>query len=198
MIEFNNQSKQTPYLVFKDLYDKSLKLNQKNVEAICIASYSEDKQEVNARFVNLKFVNNKEFIFFSNYQSPKSKDFNSHNQITGLIYWNSINTQIRMKANIKQTSKDFNNIYFSKRDHKKNALAISSNQSQVIDSYEAVKKKYNDSLKKNNLRNCPDHWGGYSFTPYYFEFWVGHKSRLNKREVYQFENGEWIRSFLQP
>tara|TARA_B100000989_G_scaffold295271_2_gene275968 strand:- start:404 stop:1000 length:597 start_codon:yes stop_codon:yes gene_type:complete len=198
MIEFNNQSKQTPYLVFKDLYDECLKLNQKNVEAICIASYSEDKKEVNARFVNLKFVNNKEFIFFSNYQSPKSKDFNSHNQITGLIYWNSINTQIRMKANIKKTSMDFNNIYFSKRDHKKNALAISSNQSQVIDSYEAVKKKYHDSLKNNNLRKCPDYWGGYSFTPYYFEFWVGHQSRLNKREVYQFENGEWIRTFLQP
>ena len=58
-------------------------------------------KEVNARFVNLKFVNDKNFIFFSNYNSPKSHDFREHNQITALIYWNNTNTQIKMKATIE-------------------------------------------------------------------------------------------------
>ena len=113
MIQFDNLSQEIPYLVFKDKYDQSLNAKQKNIEAICISSYSPNNKEVNARFVNLKFVNDKEFIFFSNYNSPKSEEFNSHNQITALIYWNSVNVQIRMKGLIKKTSNEFNQNYFA-------------------------------------------------------------------------------------
>jgi len=198
MIKFNNPSQETPYLLFKSIYTESLKANQKNIEAICISSYSLKNKEVNARFVNLKFVNNKEFIFFSNYNSPKSEDFNIHEQITGLLYWNSINTQIRMKAYIKKTSIALNQEYFAQRSKEKNALAISSSQSDIITSYSSVKEKYEKSLKEDNLIKCPDYWGGFSFTPYYFEFWKGHESRLNQRQVYSLEKNAWVKSYLQP
>jgi len=198
MIEFNNLSQEIPYLVFKEKYNDSLNANQSNIEAVCIASYSSKKEEVNARFVNLKFVNNKEFIFFSNYKSPKSQDFITHTQITALIYWNSINLQIRMKARIKKTPREFNQEYFKQRDKKKNALAISSAQSDQIASYDDVYKNYNKSLENDNLIECPDYWGGYSFIPYYFEFWEGHESRLNKREVYEIKNNDWMHFILQP
>ena len=197
MIKFNNISQEIPYLIFKEKYDESLKAGQKNIEAICIASYLPKNNEVNARYVNLKFINDKQFIFFSNYNSPKSREFNEHDQITASIYWSRTNVQIRMKAYIKKTSKDFNQNYFAKRDEKKNALAISSYQSSPIDSYEALQKNYEICLRKNNLTECPDYWGGYSFIPYYFEFWEGHNSRLNKREAYKLQNDEWIHSFLQ-
>jgi len=197
MIQFNNISQETPYLVFKDKYEDSLKAKQKNIEAISISSYSSSRNEVNARFVNLKFVNNKDFIFFSNYKSPKSQEFNQHNQIIGLLYWSNTNTQIRMKAIIKQTSLEFNKNYFAQRDRKKNALAIASDQSSPITSYEALQKNYELSLKNSNLTECPEYWGGYSFTPYYFEFWEGHESRINKREAYELQNGNWIHSILQ-
>ena len=198
MIKFNNLSQEIPYLLFKEKYNDSINANQSDIEAICIASYSSKRKEVNARFVNLKFVNDKEFIFFSNYKSSKSQDFISHNQITALIYWNSINVQIRMKALIKQTNSEFNQEYFKQRDKQKNALAISSDQSTPITSYEDVYKKYDKSLENDNLTECPDYWGGYSFVPHYFEFWEGHKSRLNKREVYEIKNNDWIHSILQP
>lgn len=198
MIQFNNLSKETPYALFEEKYMSSLKSNQQNIEAICISSYSHAKEEVNSRFVNLKFVNDKEFIFFSNYNSPKANDFFSHSQITALIYWSSIDVQIRMKANVKKTSREFNLDYFSKREKKKNALAISSKQSNEISSYEEVLKNYENTLKRDNLGECPEYWGGYSFIPYYFEFWEGHKSRINKREVYEIKDNKWINYFLQP
>ena len=198
MIKFDNLSDETPYRMFKEKYEDSLKANQKIIEAICISSFSSIDNEVNARFVNLKFVKDKEFIFFSNYESPKSQDFISHNQITALIYWNSTNVQIRMKAKIKQTSKKFNMEYFAKRDRRKNALALSSSQSNKIASYEDVSKNYEKSLREGNLEQCPEYWGGYSFIPYYFEFWEGHESRLNKREVYEIKNNEWDYFILQP
>ncbi len=198
MIQFNNLSQETPYAIFEEKYMSSLKSNQQNIEAICISSYSHAKEEVNSRFVNLKFVNDKEFIFFSNYNSPKASDFSSHSQITALIHWSSIDVQIRIKANVKKTSREFNLDYFSKREKKKNALAISSKQSNEISSYEEVLKNYENTLKRDNLGECPEYWGGYSFIPYYFEFWEGHKSRINKREVYEIKDNKWINYFLQP
>ena len=198
MIKFVNISKEEPYKIFKEKYEDALKADQKTIEAIAISSYCKSNDEVDSRFVNLKFINDKEFIFFSNYRSPKSKDFISHNQITALIYWSSINVQIRMKAKIKTTSREFNQAYFSQRDINKNALAISSDQSAQISSYDDVNKNYEKSQKKDDLKKCPEYWGGYSFVPYYFEFWEGHESRLNKREVYEIKNNDWTHGYIQP
>ena len=198
MIQFNNLSQETPYKIFKERYYKAFDNDQKNIEAISISSFNTKLNEVDSRYVNLKFITNDEFIFFSNYDSPKAASFNSHNQITALVYWPSINVQIRMKAQIKKTSKELNQKYFFDRSKEKNALAISSNQSKLIDSYSQVKENYNRSLESDDLKKCPEHWGGYSFIPYYFEFWEGHKSRLNKREVFDKIDGIWKHSFLQP
>jgi pyridoxamine 5'-phosphate oxidase len=198
MIKFNNHNKEIPYLIFKDKYTEALEAGQRNIEAISISSYNKDSNQVDSRFVNLKFIDNKKFIFFSNYNSPKSIAFNSHNQIAALVYWPSINVQIRMMAKIKTTSNEYNQNYFFDRSEEKNALAISSNQSKLIDSYNQVKENYNKSLKNDDLKKCPDFWGGFSFTPYYFEFWEGHESRLNKREAYEKSDDSWKHLILQP
>tara|TARA_B100000927_G_scaffold285653_1_gene276033 strand:- start:482 stop:1015 length:534 start_codon:yes stop_codon:yes gene_type:complete len=172
--------------------------NQKVIEAIAITSYDKNLELADSRYVNLKFVDNKDFIFFSNYNSPKASSFNSHNQIAALLYWCSINVQIRMRAKIKRTTYEFNQNYFFDRSEEKNALAISSDQSKPIKSYNQVKENYNKSLKNDDLKKCPEFWGGYSFAPYYFEFWKGHESRINKREVFEKIDGVWEQSFLQP
>ena len=198
MIKFNNLNQEIPYLLIKEKHDEAVDAAQKSVEALSISSYNKDINEVDSRYVNLKFISNDEFIFFSNYNSPKASSFNSHSQIAALLYWPSINVQIRMKAEIKKTSDKFNQKYFSDRSEEKNALAISSNQSNPIDSYNQVKENYNKSLKNDDLKKCPEFWGGYSFTPYYFEFWEGHESRLNKREVYEKNDDSWEHLILQP
>lgn len=198
MVKFIDLSQEKPYTEFKSRYHKALEMNQKNIEAISIASYSKELNEVNSRFVNLKFVNNKDFIFFSNYSSPKAREFDEHHQISVLIYWNSIDTQIRLKGFIKKTSIEFNKKYFMERSIKKNAIAISSKQSELIDSYNSVEENYNKSLESDNLKDCPKYWGGYSITPYYFEFWEGHESRINKRLAFYNDDEEWTQSILQP
>jgi len=198
MIQFNNLNQEIPYQLLKAKYDEAVDEGQKGIEAISISSFNKEISEVDSRYVNLKFISNDEFIFFSNYDSPKASSFNSHNQIAALLYWPSINFQIRMRAKIKRTTDEFNQKYFFDRSEEKNALAISSNQSKPIDSYSQVKENYNKSLKNDNLKKCPEFWGGYSFTPYYFEFWEGHESRLNKREAYEKSDDSWKHLILQP
>ena len=198
MIQFNNLNQEIPYQIFKGKYDEAVYAGQKFVEVISISSFNKRINQVESRYVNLKFIINNEFIFFSNYKSPKANSFETHSQVAALIYWSSINVQIRMKAKIRKTSNDYNQRYFENRSKKKNALAISSNQSKPIDSYKQVIENYNKSLNKDDLKKCPEYWGGYSFTPYYFEFWEGHESRLNKREIFEKIDGCWRHSFVQP
>lgn len=198
MISFVNLNPEAPYLKFKQEYKRAVNSKQNTVEAMSVASYSKSKKEVNSRFVNLKYVKDKEFIFFSNYQSPKSKDFLNHDQVSALFYWDTINVQIRIKGIINKTSKEFNSNYFKNRDIKKNALAISSKQSSKIISYQAVENNYLECLQSKNLDVCPDFWGGFSITPYYFEFWEGHTSRINKRVSYELIDYNWQMFYLQP
>ena len=198
MIQFNNLNQEKPYLLFKAKYDEALNAGQKNIEAIAISSFNKKIDQVDSRFVNLKFVLNDEFIFFSNYNSPKALSFRSHNQIAAMVYWPIINVQIRMKAKIKKTTDSFNQKYFFNRSKEKNALAISSNQSKPISTYNQVKENYNKSLKNDNLKKCPSFWGGYIFKPFEIEFWEGNEFRLNNRNLYKKENATWNHLILEP
>ena len=198
MIDIQNIEISKPYDLFKSFYFKALSQNQPNIDALAISSFNQTKKEVNSRFVNLKYIKKNNWTFFSNYSSNKSLDFNSHQQISALFFWNKINLQIRMNATIKEINKVESDNYFLKRDEQKNALAISSMQSQKISSYKKVKDKFNIVKNNSDLTKRPKYWGGYSFTPYYFEFWEGQDSRVNKRKVYELKNKKWESYYLEP
>lgn len=198
MIEFKNLCNETPYITFKEKYDEAMNLGQKNTEAIVVTSYNPEKGEVDARFVNLKFIDFKKFVFFTNYNSPKSLAFYSNNQISAVLYWPTTKTQIRMKARIFRTSNSLNQEYFKKRSSDKNALAISSDQSKIVNSYNEILKKYKEAKDGMDLKICPKHWGGFYFIPYYFEFWKGHDSRINNRVAFTNIDNDWSEHILQP
>ncbi len=199
MITFNKLNKSEPYKRFVDLYNQALSMNQESIEVAAISSFCNTSNEVESRYVNLKYIEDDEWIFFSNYNSKKANNFESHDQISVLFYWATANIQIRIKAKIKKTSSGFSDKHFLERSDEKNALAISSNQSDTINSYDEVINNYQSILNdKSKLLQRPGYWGGYSFTPYYFEFWTGHQSRLNKREVFHKSNESWTFSIIQP
>jgi pyridoxamine 5'-phosphate oxidase len=188
-----------PIEVFIKFYNEALNSKQKNIEAICISSYDVKSSQVESRFVNLKYIKGNQWLFFSGYNGPKSIQFDSHPQISGLFYWPSINVQIRIKATIKKAESAFSDNHFKIRDRNKNALAISSKQSQPIESYKKILENFNNINNSDlNLKKRPKYWGGYSFEPYYFEFWEGDSSRINKRSVYENNNDRWEYSIIQP
>ncbi len=198
MINLKNINKSSPYKKFLEFYNHTLKEDQKNIEAICISSYNKKLNEVDSRFVNLKYIIDDEWIFFSNYDSPKSNHFELHNQISCLFYWNKTDMQIRIKAKISKTKSDFSDQHYASRIKEKNILAHLSKQSQPIESYKSFLKNYESKLDNTNYNERPKYWGGFSFVPYYFEFWKGHKNRVNKRETYKLEGLDWKKRYIQP
>ena len=199
MIKFMHLSEERPYKKFKESYKEAIDKKQSAIEAASISSYNNDLNEVESRFVNLKYIVKDEWIFFSNYNSAKSKSFKLHPQISAVFYWKKINTQIRIKAQIYKTSEEFSDKHFASRSAEKNALAISSNQSRPAESFDKIREKYLATLNnKNLLQTRPTYWGGYSFKPYSFEFWTGNDFRLNKRSLYQKNKENWDYYILEP
>ena len=198
MIVFKDLPEVEPYQQFQEDYLDAEIANQPLIHAIAISSFNRTLNEVESRFVNLKYIEGEEWIFFSNYNSPKAKSFQSHDQISAMFYWSTTNVQIRMKAKIKETNKERSDEHFKSRQKEKNALAIASNQSQPISSFETVKSKFTETLENADLSKRPDYWGGFSFTPYYFEFWRGSDFRLNHRNAFSKVEDGWESSILEP
>tara|TARA_B100000963_G_scaffold337865_1_gene334213 strand:- start:780 stop:1385 length:606 start_codon:yes stop_codon:yes gene_type:complete len=201
MIEFKVTKSLTssPIEKLEKLYKKAVENNQILPQAVCISSIDIENDFVDSRFVNLKYVNNRDFIFFSNYLSKKGIQFDKspNTQVTMVIYWNTLDIQVRIRGIIRKISSNESDKHFNKRTKQKNALSISSNQSSVIDSYESVKTKYHEALNKANLQR-PQYWGGYKLKASYIEFWKGSENRLNKREVFEFLDNKIKKYYLEP
>ena len=157
MIEIIKKNNSLLYKDFLEYYYDAIHAGQKNIEAVCISSFNHITEEVQSRYVNLKYINNNEWIFFSNYESPKSIDFESHPQISALFYWQNIDVQIRMKASISKTDSNFSDLHFKNRDRKK-AFAISRfKKNWVIEThsetllFRLLKEIRNGNLNKNDL-----------------------------------------------
>lgn len=198
MIDFKSDKYNRPLNKFKDIYIESKNAGQKNIEALCLSTCGRD-QRPSSRLINIKYITENSLIFFSNYDSKKAKDIQHNNNISGIFFWNNINIQIRLEGIINKIDSTESDEHFSQRSLEKNILAISSAQSNIIKSYDEVLKKYNNIKdNKHALTQRPSYWGGYEIKPNYFEFWYGHKNRLNKRVSYIYEDDEWNKFYLEP
>ena len=160
MINISNISNKSPYIKFKCLYKEALAAEQSNIEAICISSFDHENKESNSRFVNLKYIIDDEWIFFSNYSGPKAKEFDCCPNISAVFFWHKTNTQIRMKAKIFKSSSEFSDTHFEQRDKGKNILAITSKQSSKVDSYNNFLDLYEQASKKIlDTQKRPNYWG---------------------------------------
>ena len=198
MLEFSNLPDSRPYQLFHQYYQEAEAANQVLTYAFAVSSYNPNTKIVDSRFVNLKYIDGNDWIFFTNYKGPKAQAFEGHNQISALFNWTATRMQIRIKATIKKIDLIKSDEHFKGRIKEKNAVAIASNQSQKIESYEAIEEKYKKVLENEDLSKRPDYWGGFAFSPFYIEFWNGKDTRLNHRQVFELIDEDWQDSILQP
>ena len=197
MIEINITDSESPFHEFIKLYKNAELSNQKNIEAACLATVS-DQMKPRTRYVNIKYINDNEIIFFSNYTSAKAIEINSNKNIALTFFWSSANIQIRIEGKINKLSGTRSDQHWKIRSKYKNALAISSDQSSLSGSYQEVIDNYNNSLNLDDLSVRPNYWGGYVIQPSYFEFWQGHESRINQRTIFKRNKTLWNKYYLQP
>lgn len=151
------------------------------------------------RVVYVREVHSDGLVFFTNYLSKKGVEIKQNPNGSLCFFWAEIERQIRLEGTIDFAEKNISDNYFNARPRNSKIGSWASEQSKLIESRSVLDDRMNEYESKfPNEVPRPDHWGGYKFTPTYFEFWQGRPSRLHDRICYQIENGVWKKFRIAP
>ena len=153
-----------------------------------------------ARVVLLKAINEKGFVFYTNYQSEKGLSIAHHAKIGLSFFWPALERQVIIKGTAEQLKPEVSNAYFNSRPKGSQLGALVSEQSKVITDrsileakLEALEIEYQDKSVDR-----PEHWGGYEVVPKCIEFWQGRPNRLHDRIRCQWQGSFWNIERLAP
>ena len=154
---------------------------------------------IRQRFVLLKGVSERSFVFFTNYHSDKAVALADNDRASMLFPWNELDRQVSVSGRVEKIAETESDAYFAARPRASQIAAWTSQQSQPIASRSVLEHQYQETLRRFDGSDVPrpPHWGGFRLVPERIEFWQGGEDRLHDRFVYQYADG-WGRSRLQP
>jgi pyridoxamine 5'-phosphate oxidase len=152
-----------------------------------------------ARIVLIKGVDERGFVFFTNYESRKGRELADNPHASLLFYWIELERQVRIEGAVVKTSDAESDAYFASRPAGSRIGAWASEQSKAIESRAVLEAREREFIAKyadNPPR--PPHWGGYRLIPDAIEFWQGRPSRLHDRMLYTRSGTDWTIARLSP
>ena len=155
---------------------------------------------IGIRTVLLKYFDEKGFVFFTNYESKKSRQIQKNPQAAILFPWLALERQVKIIGRVEKISNLESLKYFSSRPKDSQLGAWASEQSARISSRSVLIEQF-ASIKKKFTKGdipLPDFWGGYRVVPQSIEFWQGRANRLHDRFIYERQESEWTINRLSP
>jgi pyridoxamine 5'-phosphate oxidase len=153
-----------------------------------------------ARIVLLKSVDERGFVFYTNYHSRKAEELAANPFAALCCYWMPLNRQVRIEGTVERTSTAESAAYFASRPRESQVGAWASRQSQPC-SEEELRRRLGEYEKKfaGGEVPCPEFWGGYRLRPERIEFWQLGNFRVHDRQLFQREKeGKWTQQQLYP
>lgn len=152
-----------------------------------------------ARIVLLKALEQKGFVFYTNYSSSKGREIDANTNVAAVFFWKELERQVRIEGTVQKVPPEESDHYFHSRPKGSQLGAWASPQSQVIptrdildNNYKQYENQFGDSIPR------PPHWGGYCIIPHYIEFWQGRSNRMHDRIAFLQDSEGWKVQRLAP
>ena len=98
--------------------------------------------EPSARIVLLKGLDERGFVFYSNYESAKGRDLAANPRAALGFYWPQLERQVRIAGSVERVAQEESRAYFDSRPLGSRLAATLSRQSEVVPSREYLAAEY--------------------------------------------------------
>ena len=189
-----------PINLFREWFNEAKKseINDPNAVALGTIDY---KGYPSVRMVLLKDYNDDGFVFYTNFNSNKSKAIKKDPKISMCFHWKSLLRQVRIIGLASKVSEEEADNYFNSRSYGSRIGAWASDQSSVLNNREDLLMsiaKYKEKFPNEKKVPRPQHWSGWRLKPEEIEFWLDGENRIHERLKYIKKKNIWEKVLLSP
>ena len=170
-----------------------------DLNAMTLATVGRDGKP-SARTVLLKSVDERGFVFFTNYDSRKGRELAGNPDAALTFYWSDLERQVCVAGSVSKLPTAESEAYFRSRPRGSQLAAWASDQSTPVPDRAALDATWRamDAKFPADIP-LPPNWGGFILQPERIEFWQGRPSRLHDRFSYTRQpDGTWKIERLAP
>jgi pyridoxamine 5'-phosphate oxidase len=189
-----------PLEQFQAWFQDAVNAQAVDVNAMSLATASASG-EPSVRTVLLKDIDERGFVFFTHYTSPKGHDLAENPRASLLFYWPELERQVRITGAVTRVTREVSEAYFASRPLDSQWAAWAAPQSHELADRRTLEQRYEEIKRQYEHQPvpCPPDWGGYHVAAEQIEFWQGRPSRLHDRIRYtRQDDGTWTRVRLAP
>jgi pyridoxamine 5'-phosphate oxidase len=176
-----------PVSMFRRWLEDTVEAGIHEPNAMVVSTVSADGTP-SSRMVLLKGVDERGFVFFTNYESDKARELDANPAVALLFPWQDLQRQVRVVGTASRVSQEESEAYFGSRPRESQLGAWASPQSRVVANRSALDERYGGVLAQFvdlDAVPLPPFWGGFRVEPSSVEFWQGRKGRLHDRLRYR-------------
>lgn len=168
-------------------------------EAIALAT-ADRRARPSVRYVLLKGVDSRGFVFFTDARSRKGRDLAANPQAAFACYWDPIGKQVRVEGRVVRVTPAEADAYWATRPRESRLAASVSRQSAVLARRSELIARWRALGRRHAGGDVPrpPEWTGFRIVPRAVEFWTRGDFRLHHRERFERKGDGWTRRMLQP